>query len=96
MVTISRSANQKLKLLYLAQILLEQTDEEHPLTVQDLIAQLKDQPLGERLLLPQNMLRAGEEVFLDDVTLEELKKTLQVPVDIVKSSGQDFVNCMLR
>ena len=40
MVTISRSANQKLKLLYLAQILLEQTDEEHPLTVQDLIAQL--------------------------------------------------------
>ena len=65
-------------------------------TGQDLIAQLKDQPLGERLLLPQNMLRAGEEVFLDDVTLEELKKTLQVPVDIVKSSGQDFVNCMLR
>ena len=40
MVTISRSANQKLKLLYLAQILLEQTDEEHPLTVQDLISQL--------------------------------------------------------
>ena len=35
-----RSANQKLKLLYLAQILLEQTDEEHPLTVQALIAQL--------------------------------------------------------
>ena len=35
-----RSANQKLKLLYLAQILIEQTDEEHPLTVQALIAQL--------------------------------------------------------
>ena len=35
-----RSANQKLKLLYLAQILMEQTDEEHPLTVQALIAQL--------------------------------------------------------
>ena len=36
-----RSANQKLKLLYLAQILMEQTDEEHPLTVQALIAQLE-------------------------------------------------------
>ena len=37
---MARSANQKLKLLYLCQILLEQTDEEHPLTVPELIAQL--------------------------------------------------------
>ena len=40
MITIPRSANQKLKLLYLSKILMEQTDEEHPLTVQELIAQL--------------------------------------------------------
>ena len=30
---MARSANQKLKLLYLCRILMEQTDEEHPLTV---------------------------------------------------------------
>ncbi len=65
------------------------------ITGQDLIAQLKDKPLGERLLLPQNMLRAEEQDFLDDVTLEELKKSLQVQVDIVKSSGQDFVDSIL-
>ena len=41
------------------------------------------------------MLRCGEEVFLDDVTLTELKKSLQVQVDIVKSSGQDFVDAVL-
>ena len=65
------------------------------LTGQDLIAQLKEKPLGKRLLLPQNMLRSGEEVFLDDVTVLGMEKTLQVKIDIVKSSGYDFVNCIL-
>ena len=37
---MARSANQKLKLLYLCRILMEQTDEDHPLSVQELIAQL--------------------------------------------------------
>ena len=37
---MARSANQKLKLLYLYRILIEQTDEDHPLSVQELIAQL--------------------------------------------------------
>lgn len=65
------------------------------LTGQDLIRQLKGRDLGEKLLLPCNLLRSGEEVFLDDVTLTELKNALQVPVDIVKSSGQDLVNAFL-
>ncbi len=66
------------------------------ITGQDLLSQLKGQKLGTRLLLPQNMLRAGETVFLDDCTVEDLEKTLQVKVDIVKSSGYDFVNCILE
>ncbi len=37
---MARSANQKLKLLYLYRILMEQTDEEHPLTVPELIDKL--------------------------------------------------------
>ena len=51
--------------------------------------------MGSRLLLPACMFRSGEEVFLDDVTREEVKIALQVPVNIVKSSGQDFVNAVL-
>ena len=35
-----RSSNQKLKLLYLMQMLLERSDENHPLTVQDMIDEL--------------------------------------------------------
>lgn len=65
------------------------------ITGQDLIHQLKGQPLGSRLLLPCNMLRDGEEVFLDDVTLTQLKESLQVELDVVKSSGQDFVESIL-
>lgn len=65
------------------------------LTGQDLVAQLKGKDLGERLLLPCNLLRSGEEVFLDDMTLTELKTALQVETDIVKSSGQDLLDAML-
>ena len=65
------------------------------LTGPDLIAQLTGKELGEALYLPQNVLRSGEEVFLDDVTVTEMEKALQVKVDIIKSSGRDFVNAVL-
>lgn len=66
------------------------------ITGQDLISQLKGKPLGSRLLLPECMFRSGEEVFLDDITREEVQNALQVPVNIVKSSGQGFVNTVLN
>lgn len=66
------------------------------ITGQDLIAQLKGKELGDVLLLPVNMLRSGEDVFLDDITIPELEKALQVKTDIVKSSGQDFIEAVLR
>ena len=56
------------------------------ITGQDLIAQLKGKPLGSRLLLPENILRSGEDVFLDDIRVRDVEKALQVPVNIVKSS----------
>lgn len=65
------------------------------LTGQDILAQLKGQALGEKLLLPQNVLKSGEAVFLDDMTLSELEKALQVSIDIVKSSGQDFLDAII-
>ena len=65
------------------------------ITGRDLMAQLKGRELGSRLLLPACMFRSGEEVFLDDITRQEVKTALQVPVDIVKSSGYDFVKAVL-
>jgi putative radical SAM enzyme (TIGR03279 family) len=66
------------------------------LTGQDICGQLKDKRLGETLLLPQNVLRSGETVFLDDLTVEDLEKTLQVKINIVKSSGYDFLNAFME
>ncbi len=65
-------------------------------TGQDIITQLQGKPLGSSLLLPCNMFRDTEEVFLDDVTKSELEEALQVKVDIVKSSGQDFVDAVIK
>ena len=66
------------------------------ITARDLIAQLKGKELGSRLLLPEAMFRSGEEVFLDDLTRTDVQNALQVPVNIVKSSGRDFVEAVLH
>ena len=65
-------------------------------TAQDIMAQLKDKELGERLLLPCNMLKADEDIFLDDYTVKDVADALQVPVHIVKSSGQDLIDAVLE
>lgn len=62
------------------------------MTAQDIMEQLREQELGEELLLPCNVLKADEDIFLDDVSLEELSDSLQVPVNIIQSEGRDFVD----
>ena len=66
------------------------------ITGQDLMAQLKERELGRRLLIPCNMLKTDEDVFLDDFTVEQVSGALQVPIDIVKSSGQDLIDSILN
>lgn len=65
------------------------------LTGQDILNQLKGKDLGDLVLLPENVMRLEEELFLDDMKLSELTNALQVPVDIVKSSGCEFVKSIL-
>ena len=64
------------------------------ITGQDLLAQTKEKELGNVLAIPCNMLRMGERVFLDDVTVEDVENALQVPVLIVKSSGFALLEAM--
>ena len=65
------------------------------ITGQDLVAQLKGKPLGSRLLLPSVMFKSGEEVFLDDMTRTQAEAALQIPINIVKSSGYDLLSAIL-
>ena len=66
------------------------------LTGQDICAQLSGKELGDNLLLPTNTLKADENIFLDDMTLEELENNLQINAIIVKSSGVDFVKTIIN
>ena len=64
------------------------------LTGQDLIDGLAGQDLGDELLLPSVMLRQGQPVFLDDMTLEQVRQALPVPVRIVQGAA-DIVASVL-
>lgn len=66
------------------------------LTGGDIIAQLKGKDLGDRLLLPANLLRSDEDVLLDDLTVSDIENALQIRVSIVQSEGQAFIDSMLE
>ena len=62
----------------------------------DIIAQLKGRELGLRLLIPQNMLRHGDDVFLDNVSVAQVSEALGVPVRVVGRSGADLLHAILE
>ena len=66
------------------------------LTGRDIYEQLKNENLGDKLLLPGNVLRSGEDVFLDDMTLSELSEKLGVDIVVPGSNGEDLLNAIIR
>ena len=65
------------------------------ITATDLINQLEGKELGDALLLPENMLRSGEDVFLDDIRLPEVSKRLNIDIQITSSNGASYVRNLL-
>lgn len=65
------------------------------ITGQDLFEQLKDKALGDELLISRSMLKSGEEVFLDDYTLDMLRSKLNTKITSVDNKGEDFVKKIL-
>ncbi len=61
----------------------------------DLLKHLRGKELGEWLLIPSVMLRHGEGVFLDDITLPVLSRELGVPVIPVENDGKALLHAML-
>ncbi|MBQ8434764.1 MAG: DUF512 domain-containing protein, partial [Oscillospiraceae bacterium] len=57
------------------------------ITGQDLIAQLKNQPLGDILLLTSNMIKRDSDLFLDDYTISDVEKALNVKIRIIDNDG---------
>ncbi len=65
------------------------------LTGGDIADQLEGQDLGQELLISRSMLKAGEEIFLDDYTVGMLEEKLGVKVAVVENNGKDFIEKIL-
>lgn len=71
------------------------------ITGQDLINQLKErleagEELGDTLQLPGNLLRSGEQVFLDDVTVADVEEALKMRVVTAEARGKDFIEAVIN
>ena len=65
------------------------------LTGKDICEQLEEKPLGDELLIPENSLRHGEDVFLCGMTVGEMSEKLGVPVSPSGSDGYELVEAIL-
>lgn len=61
----------------------------------DLTEQLADKPIGDIITIPSVMLRDGEDIFLDDVTLTEAENRLGRKIIPVNNDGYEFVEAIL-
>ncbi|MGH4119712.1 DUF512 domain-containing protein [Clostridium sp.] len=69
------------------------------LTGKDIIQQLVNESLGEYLIIPSNMLKSGyelgnyeQQIFLDNITVSELEKSLRTKILICDYTGEDLIH----
>lgn len=61
----------------------------------DIIARLKGKALGDELIISKSMLRDGTDVLLDDVTVKDIEKELNVKITPVENDGYEFLEALL-
>ena len=66
------------------------------ITATDIIDQLKDKDLGETLYISRAMLKADEEIFLDNITLEGIQEKMNIEVIPCENNGKDFIDKILK
>ncbi|MCK9268378.1 MAG: DUF512 domain-containing protein, partial [Alkaliphilus sp.] len=66
------------------------------ITGQDIYDALKDRNLGDKIIIPQSMMKSDEKIFLDDYTVVELEKKLGVPIQISEVEGKRFIQKILN
>ena len=64
-------------------------------TGEDILSQLNRETLPERLILPSAMLRAEQDLFLDSVSIDEVRKKLDRRIDISTNDGFDLLDKVL-
>ena len=64
-------------------------------TGRDIIGQLKGKELGEYLLIPISMLKHEEDIFLDDTTVADVERALNIKVVKVNNDGYELLEKLL-
>ena len=64
------------------------------ITGQDLIAQLKDKPLGDMLLLSSSMIKKDSDLFLDDYTISDVEQVLNIKIKVIDSDGYSLFDAI--
>ena len=65
------------------------------ITAGDIIKQIGDKNLGDNVFVTRSMMKADEEIFLDDITIDELSDILETEVVACQNEGQEFVDRIL-
>lgn len=65
------------------------------ITGRDLVDQCRDVKADE-ILIVRSMIRAEGDMFLDDMTVDEVRQALPAPLRITESSGEDFWRAISR
>lgn len=65
------------------------------ITGQDIIKQLSGKELGQQLLIPSTMLNF-DEIFLDDLTIQDVEKALKVKIITVENDGFELLEKLLK
>jgi len=66
------------------------------LTGKDIINALRNKELGDEVLIPSIVLKEGDEIFLDELKIEDLEKSLNIPIRIIEDNAYDFVKKILE
>lgn len=64
------------------------------LTGRDILEGIQEYKQNEKIdyvVIPENTLRSGEEIFLDDLTLQELKENTALPIIVTTYTGEDLI-----
>ena len=65
------------------------------ITGSDIIKQLEGKDIGDFLIIPESMMRSGEEIFLDDVTPKDVERALNTKLIITPVDGKSFIKKVL-
>lgn len=90
--TIEASSNIKINAVKIFNMFLGETITVAGLVCgSDIISQLKEDKLGDYIIIPKNMLRSGDTVFIDDVSIQDIEKHFDRKVVVCDYTGEDLI-----